>query len=419
MKHSWLRFRLSFTLIELLVVIAIIGVLIALLLPAVQKVREAANRIQCANNLKQIGLAVHNFHDTYNRFPTNGGWWDHGISYNADGSPHGIKYQQAGWGYQILPYIEQQPLYYTLDTVPFNSTPTTTPPSANTAPMGSNLPQPGGDHFNSDAFGPIGSFRISGELTDAPMVGNGQCRGTPVKIYYCPSRRPAGLYSGHGSWSSGLITSTMLNDYAVVAPGVVPMYKNSAGLYAEDTYGLIYGWASSEGDPKQAGGRTGNDWQYGMHHGVIGGGPWGSVAQAAKHTFASVSDGTSNTMLAGEKYLSVQKYGGGDGSDDFGPFAGSDSDQVRSSATLQVSLGGNHIPLANPHQDVNNPLDINGQPDTWETSMQFGSAHPAGINAVFADGSVHNVKYGVDPEVFNALGNMNDGTILAQSSDDW
>jgi prepilin-type processing-associated H-X9-DG protein len=51
--------------------------------------------------------------------------------------------------------------------------------------------------------------------------------------------------------------------------------------------------------------------------------------------------------------------------------------------------------------------------------MQFGSAHPAGINAVFADGSVHNVKYGVDPEVFNALGNMNDGTILAQSSDDW
>ncbi|WP_437192543.1 DUF1559 domain-containing protein [Planctomicrobium sp. SH527] len=89
--------RLGFTLIELLVVIAIIAILIALLLPAVQQAREAARRSQCKNNMKQIGLALHNYHDTHNTFPT--------------GAPHR---NQPNWRYQLLPGLDQTALFQKL-----------------------------------------------------------------------------------------------------------------------------------------------------------------------------------------------------------------------------------------------------------------------------------------------------------------
>jgi len=96
--------RRGFTLIELLVVIAIIAVLIGLLLPAVQKVREAASRMQCTNNLKQIGLALHNHESTYGYMPTAGA---QSQAWGTSGYP----FETNGWAYQILPYIEQDNLY--------------------------------------------------------------------------------------------------------------------------------------------------------------------------------------------------------------------------------------------------------------------------------------------------------------------
>jgi prepilin-type N-terminal cleavage/methylation domain-containing protein len=96
------RIRNGFTLIELLVVIAIIAVLIALLLPAVQQAREAARRTQCKNNVKQLGLALHNYHDTVSRFP-----------YSSIGCPPLTASNFAGhtWNEFVLPYIDQAPLY--------------------------------------------------------------------------------------------------------------------------------------------------------------------------------------------------------------------------------------------------------------------------------------------------------------------
>ncbi len=115
MKKSSLRTR-GFTLIELLVVIAIIAILIALLLPAVQQAREAARRTQCKNNLKQIGIAIHNYHDIYKMFPQAGMYSFRNPTFGPFNS------DQWGWGAAILPFIEQAPLYESLNVgeLPFD-----------------------------------------------------------------------------------------------------------------------------------------------------------------------------------------------------------------------------------------------------------------------------------------------------------
>ena len=102
----------GFTLIELLVVIAIIAILVALLLPAVQQAREAARRSSCKNNLKQLGLALHNYHDTHNSFPPG----------SIHAPPGGPNSRSVSWHLQILPFIEQGPLYDSINFSTFQGT---------------------------------------------------------------------------------------------------------------------------------------------------------------------------------------------------------------------------------------------------------------------------------------------------------
>ncbi|MBN9119501.1 MAG: DUF1559 domain-containing protein [Planctomycetes bacterium] len=152
------RRRPGFTLIELLVVIAIIAVLIALLLPAVQKVRTAAAQTQCSNNLKQIGLAFQSHNDTVGGVPTAGS--DGGANGKPAANPS-VYRADFGWTYEILPFIEQTALH----KLPGDST--------------------------------IGPDPMTGAVTQQTGTNDALLRKTVIAIYYCPVRRAPKLYGGY------------------------------------------------------------------------------------------------------------------------------------------------------------------------------------------------------------------------------
>lgn len=167
--------RRAFTLIELLVVIAIIAILIALLLPAVQQARESARRTQCKNNLKQLGLSLHNYHDVYGSFPNNECARNNGTNpgdyQGAVNAQHGLP--TLGWMFRILPYIEQAPLFQSVDQ---NGTP-----------------------------GVNWADKIVGNSAPA---ANLTARRTIVNAYLCPSNPQAKRVNGQSnfadSWDTGL-----------------------------------------------------------------------------------------------------------------------------------------------------------------------------------------------------------------------
>jgi prepilin-type N-terminal cleavage/methylation domain-containing protein len=227
MGRARFALRHAFTLVELLVVISIIGVLVSLLLPAVQASREASRRTMCQNNLKQMGLAFHQHHDALQFFPTGGWDWVTPPTY-VSGTPATGRAQKAGWGFQILPYVEQ--------TVLWNGG--------------------GGANDNDKAL-----FAI----------------GTPVKLFFCPTRRsPQTVIYSYPGYLNGIEAKHALCDYAASnldGSGVVRQY-----------------------DPRR---------------------------------MAEITDGTSNALLVGDKRLNRARLGQAQADDNEGYTCGWNEDTVR------------------------------------------------------------------------------------------
>jgi prepilin-type N-terminal cleavage/methylation domain-containing protein/prepilin-type processing-associated H-X9-DG protein len=289
--------RPGFTLLELLVVIAIIGVLIALLLPAVQKVREAASRLECVNNLKQIGLAFQLHHNQLGYFPTAGDDWAAPPTY-VNGTPTVGSQQGAGWGFQILPYLEAANVWR------------------------------GGTATTDNARQRVAVAALN-------------------PIFFCPSRRApmtvayADLYISQGP---GDLVTHALCDYAS------NNLDNDTGAIRSNAFG-------------------------------------------APLRIADMTDGTSLTLLVGEKRMNLFYLGKVPRSDDNeGYTAGNDWDTMRNANNA-------------PAPDTRAATPENG-------FAGFGSSHPAGLNIVFADGSVRHLTFTVDPVVFSRLGTRADGKVI-------
>lgn len=199
------RIRRGFTLIELLVVIAIIAILVALLLPAIQQAREAARRAQCGNNLKQLGLAFHTYHDSNKCFP-----------------PGGLASQASAWSYHIMPNIEQDPLFQRLAFWQGGGVPGGAPPAGVTANNGS---------LQSAILTPPGAPN--------PVTNLNAVNGFKPGLYFCPSSPLEPVDSRGVCLPTYVGISGAADATPPAAPGAVATYGSGLGGFGIASSGGI------------------------------------------------------------------------------------------------------------------------------------------------------------------------------------
>ena len=346
----------AFTLVELLVVIAIIGVLVALLLPAIQAAREAARRSQCSNQLRQLALAFQNHHDAQKHLPT-GGWGFVWLGYPEYGFGKG---QPGGWMYNILPFIEQTSLH----------------------------------DIGRGATG-AGRDAATKQRVESPFEGMN-----------CPSRRSTNVYEFTSSALTFSYTQPFTRcsktDYAANAGDMIQPegfnYPAPNTAYQQALSGTD--WDGTDGSG------YGVNWQsaYFFKHGggATPGVATGVVFGRSEINFRQVEDGTTNTYMVGEKYMSTDNYNDGlDEGDNEPAFAGNNADTLRT--TAHVRELGRTLTLGS---DAPGSSADNGE-------RMFGSAHAGGFNMAMCDSSVAFVNFDVDPEVHRARGHRNDGIVTS------
>lgn len=367
----------GFTLVELLVVIAIIGVLVALLLPAVQAAREAARRIQCQNNLKQLGLGSLNHESTYGFYPTGG--WDY--DWGPDPDRGFGKDQPAGWMYGLLPFIEQ----------------------ANLRELGAGL--------------------VNGSAAHQEAIT--QLLQTPVSAYICPSRGAPGLplsrwnspVKAVGSWVQPFVqeNGVVRGDYAASSGDTLNIYTDGAPWFGSVP--------APSGDDYSATDSTIEEVFGNLPTNNCSGPPSrrdksrqacqsGIITVRSETSIRSIEDGTSNTYLIGEKFMNPNEYEGG-------PEIG----QSLSLATNQAAYCGyewdNQRRAWNAElETVSDQEFYQPRADTvsYEEPHIFGSAHPGAFHMVFADGSVRAIQYDVDPFVHSYSANRTDGQVIPEAN---
>lgn len=341
MRIAKRRVRVGFTLIELLVVIAIIAVLIALLLPAVQAAREAARRAQCTNNLKQLGIAIHNYHDIHNSIAP-GRIWQSGLFGCTLNVFTGC--QNTPWFVLLLPQIEQQTLANAIN-------------------------------YDLGAEGPLRPLPMG-------FFANSTAGSIKVSTFQCPSDQDV-QFSFANTYLGGAL---------------------SVGVYAKGNYGVS--WGNTRWDQTDTNNAAGQLVRYEQS----------AFGHDGRLTFASVTDGLSNTAFVSEVLQGARNdirglvwtssAGGGTYFTRFTPNGLRDllgfnpvGDQL-SQAAICISEPGRGLPCQG----------------TGNAQLGFAasrSRHPGGVNMLYGDGGVRFSKNTVNPAVWVQVNTIRGGEVIS------